>query len=430
MARDGKTHIIRAKTFTEAVSKAKSKFGSDFNIVTRRDIREEAGLFRKLTGGKLEAPEVELEIMPASDRKPSDPKPGPVAPNPLLRTYEKAREGAEKHSAAARQAMTASALPYLDVGTAANGIAACLDEVRQALRKAAEDNATLRKDVVDLMSLQARGGLPAVGGEFLGFFRRLVDADIGADLAREIIEAIQRARPDLVGEEAILAAVRAEVARRIPAAGPILAREAGPTVVSLVGPSGMGKSTALAKLAIAHAYANGGRTKVGLVNEDLHRPGADRQLVNLAGLIGVPMVSANDPTGIADAVRSMSGRDLVLVDTAGRSPTDAAGIERLGELLRAAGTSEAHLVLSGSCSLRMMRSSAERFRAIGFNRTIITKLDECERLGEILNFAADLAEGLSYVTDGSDYSRPVLAADSGRLADLILGLTRIEEGGA
>lgn len=423
MAKDGKTHIFRAKTYTEAVSKARNKLGKDISIVTRRDIQE-GSLFSKLTSGKLGGLAVELEVTVAKP-KPKEEKPAPIAPNHLLsKTYAKALEGVEKHTPAAKQAMIGAALPYLSVGESAGGLAGRLDDLKKEMEKANRESSAIRDELRSMLSLQARGGLPTVGPDLLDMYRRLTEKEVDPDLARDMVEEIQRRSPGLSGIDSALAAVRQAIAGRIPSAGPVLLTDRKPTVVAVIGPSGVGKSTALAKLAIEFAV-RGGKT-VGLINEDLRRPGADRQLTNLANLINVPLASASEPREVADAVKSMAGRDLILIDTAGRSPRDAAGLEGLASILRGAGADETHLVLSCVGSEKMLRETAARYRVTGFNRVILSKLDEAFAFGCALGLAANLAEGLSYVASGPDYMKPIQPADSERLADLVLGLSEVE----
>lgn len=423
MAKNGETHIFRAKTYTEAVSKARNKLGKDISIVTRRDVRD-GSLFSKLTSGKLGGLAVELEVTVAKP-KPKEEKPAPAAPNHLLsKTYAKALEGAGKHTPAARNAMIEAALPYLSVGESANGLAGRLDDLKKEMEKAARESSAIRNELRSMLSLQARGGLPVAGPELMDMYRRLTEKEVDPDLARDMVEEIQRRSPGLSGFDNAVAAVRQAIASNIPLAGPVLLTDRKPTVVAVVGPSGVGKSTALARLAIEFAVRSG--KTVGLINEDLRRPGADRQLTNLANLINVPLASASEPKEVADAVKSMAGRDLILVDTAGRSPRDAAALDGLAAILRSAGTDETHLVLSCVGSEKLLRETAARYRTTGFNRVILSKLDETFAFGATLGLAASLSEGLSYVASGPDYMKPIRPADGGALADLVLGLSEVE----
>ena len=283
----------------------------------------------------------------------------------------------------------------------------------------------LREELLAFMSLQARGGLPRVDPALLDEYRRLVAADIDANLARELVEQVQGEAPS--GREAVREALCREVARRIPSAGPILLREGRPTLVALVGPTGTGKSTTIAKLAVDFTVRR--KKLVGLINEDSTRPGADSQMKNLGQLMGLPVKSVDDPAKLAAALKSMSGLDLILLDTGGRSPRDAQGIDGLAAMIRAARPDETHLVISSGTAEKAMFDIVERFRGIGFDRLIMTKLDEALTHGVVLNFASRLADGLSYVTTGPKYLESLVSAESALLAKLVMGLSRVADGG-
>ncbi|MCC8190005.1 MAG: hypothetical protein LIP77_05115 [Planctomycetes bacterium] len=191
----------------------------------------------------------------------------------------------------------------------------------------------------------------------------------------------------------------------------------------MVGPSGVGKSTSVVKLAIQYRMKGG--KSVGVVNEDLRRPGADGQITNLGRLFGISVNTVAEPEEMADVVQSLANRDVILVDTGGRSPRDARGIDRLARILRAADADEIHLLLSGVSSEKMMRETVARYEPSGFDRIIMTKLDECVSFGSLVNVGSGLAAGISYVTTGPDYTTPIQPADSGELADIVLGLATV-----
>ena len=423
MARhEGKTHVFRGKTCAEAMSKAKSKLGRDIVIVERRDVKLDS-LFGRLTSGKLGGDSLEVELEVAMANQDAAPEPSRSKPvNPLLRTYTKAQEGREQRHV---EAMIAAAAPFAKIGETATGIAGRLENLGKALEKSRRESADRWAEVVALLSLQARGGLPAVSPPLLERHRALTEAGIEEELAKALVEEAERAgflSPADLDREIFRAAVR-----RIPVAAPVFLREDGPAVVALIGPSGMGKSTSLAKLAIQFGVKGGKR--VALVNEDMRRSGADGQMRNLGRLFGLPVATASDPDEMRDAVRSLGGPDLILVDTAGRSPRDAEGIRSLAGILRAAGAHEIHLAVSSHVSGRTMAETTERFRPAGFDRIILTKLDECLDCGAVLNLASRFSSGLSYVTSGPDYSTPIRPADGGWLADFALGRAGREGGG-
>ncbi|MDR0362379.1 MAG: hypothetical protein LBJ46_06830 [Planctomycetota bacterium] len=430
MAKLGNTHVFRAKTCTEAINKATAKLGKNIRIVKRRDVPLE-NLFSKLTAGKLggDVMEVELEVE-MGEAKPAKHAPGPkraaseksagANPNPLLnKTYAKALENAVRRPCAVDESTCS-------IGSASAGIAGRLDEMKRWMEEATRERISLREEMRMLLTLQARGGMPCVPPEFIDEYRRLVEADIAEDLARKIVESVHE-QAGAHGVGAIRAALAAELARRIPAAGPILPREGRSTVVALIGPTGAGKSTTAAKLAVDFTVRR--QKTVGLINEDFTRPGADYQIRNLGQIMGLPVKSVSDPAQIVEAVRSMRDLDLVLIDTGGRSPRDRQGIDELKRVVHAVEPDETHLVLASGASERAMFDVVARFRRIGFDRLILTKLDEAVAHGGILNLFSKLADGLSYVTTGQKYMESLVVADSGMLARLVMGMAEVADGG-
>ncbi|MCC8109491.1 MAG: hypothetical protein LIQ30_10715 [Planctomycetes bacterium] len=428
MAKHAKTQIIKAPTYTEAVAKAKMMLGADFSIVSRRDIKEKT-LFSKFMTGKLggDALAVELEVAPGPVEPPSGKRPEPARENPLLRSYTKALEGVEKHSPSAKAAMAAAAKPFVSVGETTAGIAGRLDEFQKELQATRREYAEAFARMSDFLSLQARGGMPAASPALIEYHRRLIQARVAEAVSRDIVEEIERDRPGVPDGPELERLIRDAVARRLPCAGPVLLEEGKPTVIALVGPSGVGKSTSIVKLAIHFAMHRG--KSIGLINEDLRRPGADGQINNLGRMLGVSVSTATEPGEIRDVVKSMSGRDVVLIDTGGRSPRDATDIRRLQGILEAAGADEIHLLLSGVSSEDFLRDTVERYRPSGFNRILLSKLDECFSFGAIVNLGSDLDVGFSYLTTGPDYNRPIEQAEAASLAELVLGRRRIEPQG-
>jgi flagellar biosynthesis protein FlhF len=257
--------------------------------------------------------------------------------------------------------------------------------------------------------------------ELFRLFAELLDAELGDDLARELVERI---RAEIPGEELNdLVLAKARVARMIEAeirvAGPITVVPGRRRLVALVGPTGVGKTTTIAKLAANYRLKD--KRRVGLITVDTYRIAAVEQLRTYAEIIDLPMQVVTTPREIRDAVRQMSELDLVLMDTAGRSPKDELKIQELKAFLAEAAADEVHLVLSSVASARALEQTAERFAAVGTTRLILTKLDEATTLGNILPVLRASKLPLSYLTNGQDVPDDIETADALRVAQLILG---------
>jgi flagellar biosynthesis protein FlhF len=123
-----------------------------------------------------------------------------------------------------------------------------------------------------------------------------------------------------------------------------------------------------------------------------------------------------------EAVRRLDGLDLILMDTAGRSPRDEIKIRELKALLAEAGADEVHLVLSSVAGARTLAMTAERFAPVGTTDMILTKLDEATGLGNLLPLVRSSKLPLSYVTNGQNVPDDIEVAAADRLAQLVLAV--------
>lgn len=286
--------------------------------------------------------------------------------------------------------------------------------------------ALVREQMLRIVSLQARGGFPAVGENLLDAYQSLIENDVNPDIARTLVESLQREMGQATLErQAVTEGLARAMEGMIRTGGAVCAERRGdrPSVVALVGPSGGGKTTTIVKIAFDAAYNQ--KKKVGIINEDFSRPGAMAQLQGLIQILELPLVTAESPQCMADRIRSMGGLDLVLIDTAGRSPRDAAGIAELEGMLAAARPDEVHLAVPGCSTERMALSLTGAFRGCGFQKLILSKLDEAPNYGLALNLAAAVAEPFSYLTVGQKWSSGLCPAQGGMLARLVLGLEQL-----
>lgn len=263
--------------------------------------------------------------------------------------------------------------------------------------------------------------LPDLPGELVPTYARLLEAEVPEVLARRLVRHVaDRLEPGEVHRpERVREALRDAVESCVPVAPPIAAVPGARRVVALVGPTGVGKTTTVAKLAANFKLAHGFRP--GLVTVDTYRIAAVEQLRTYAEIIGLPLAVANAPAEMARAVDDLGDVDIVLIDTAGRSPRDEVKIRELGDFLAAARPDEVHLVLSAVAGERSLRAAVERFAAVHADRLILTKLDEADGLGGVLAVLGQADRPVSYLTTGQAVPDDIEPADRARLARLILG---------
>ncbi len=261
-------------------------------------------------------------------------------------------------------------------------------------------------------------------GPVFDLYMRLLENKASTEVADDLTSAI---RDDLTpGEMTDAAVVRdamlRHLAKRIPVSPdsqpPTRTQADRPTVVALIGPTGVGKTATVAKLAATYKLRYG--RKVGLVTADTYRIAAVEQLRTYADIVGLPLKIALSPQDMTAAIEALSDCDVVLVDTAGRSQHDAARLDELGEFLDAAQPDTTHLVLSLAAAESVIDAAAQRFGALKPRNLILSKLDEAEDFGVIANIAAKIGLPISYLTTGQEVPDHIEPANADRLARLVL----------
>ncbi|RMG16466.1 MAG: AAA family ATPase [Planctomycetota bacterium] len=208
-----------------------------------------------------------------------------------------------------------------------------------------------------------------------------------------------------------------ELRRRLAALVPVAVVDRLPRVLALVGPTGVGKTTTIAKLAGQAQFEHGER--VGLVTLDLYRVAAVDQLGAYADMLGVPLEVAATPDEVRAALARLRGCDRILIDTAGQSPRDAARMRALEGLVRAAGGAT-QLVLSATARLQEMRDALRRFGGCGLQGLVLTKLDEAVVAGDVLELLAESPIPLRLVAAGQEVPDDLRPAAPEELAEWIL----------
>lgn len=171
-------------------------------------------------------------------------------------------------------------------------------------------------------------------------------------------------------------------------------------VIALVGPTGVGKTTTVAKLAAQFAKRHGA-DQVALITTDTFRIGAFEQLATFGRIIGCPVKQAKDHEELTLLLTQLQQRKLILIDTAGMSQRDVRLAENLSALVHNSRVKiKSYLVLSATSQARVMQETVDHFKRISLAGCIFTKLDECLSLGEIINVAIQNALPVSYLTNG------------------------------
>ncbi len=197
----------------------------------------------------------------------------------------------------------------------------------------------------------------------------------------------------------------------------------GPRVIALVGPTGVGKTTTIAKLAFNKEIF--GEKKVALITADTYRIAAIEQLKTYSNITQIPLEIVYKPDQIKKALKKFKNYDIVLVDTAGRSQRNLEQLSELKNLLYEGGIIDVFLVLSMTTRDEDQKDIINRFSAINFNRIVYTKLDETTGFGGMLNSSVNYNVPISVLTYGQNVPDDIDVADKDKIAKMILYPERI-----
>jgi flagellar biosynthesis protein FlhF len=281
-----------------------------------------------------------------------------------------------------------------------------------ALNSIEAEVGNIKSLICDLVRREHRKNLKNCADHFVDLFDALLRRGVDEASAKAIV---RRAKDGGSGDAATEAQI---VARMIRVAGPIARGGKSARTVALIGPTGVGKTTTIAKLAANFKLRE--KLDVGLITIDTYRIAAVQQLKTYADIIGIPINVVLTPDELTGALQAFSGKDVVLVDTAGRSQCDAQKMQELKAFLEAGKFDEVHLVVSATTHTAHVESIAERFGPLAHDKVILTKIDESPCRGHLLNILLRVNKAASYITTGQEVPDDIEVADAGKMAAIIL----------
>lgn len=255
----------------------------------------------------------------------------------------------------------------------------------------------------------------------INLFNNLVDSEVDEGLSLQLVEMLDSRLDEETRNDETFA--RAELKKLISetlvAGKPIILTNGKPTIMAFVGPTGVGKTTTIAKLAARCSLQM--QKKVCLITIDTYRIAAVEQLKTYAKIMNLPIFVCYSSKEMRETIQQNQDSALILIDTAGRSQTDTEQIRDLEEYFSDASDIEKLLVLSATTKSNDLRDITGRFTSVHADKLVYTKLDETTSYGSLLNEATRTGLPIAYFTAGQNVPDDIETATPAKLASLILG---------
>jgi flagellar biosynthesis protein FlhF len=415
-----------APTLEAALAAIRAELGPNAVIVHQGEVKK--GPLGMLSRAQVEVvAAVDDAPRPAArqaPRPPPAPQPRPRAATapvrpPPARPAAPVRDAAEQP----RPVRSPAADPQPASPSSAELVRALVEGQRpvepEALREMQTHVKEMRGAIARMMQHSQWPGLVKLPAPLADLHQRLLDQEVEPALAQDLVTTID-------GELSLQAAndpatVRESLAKHLrlmlPTAGPLTPTSGEPTVVFLIGPTGVGKTTTIAKLAATLKLQ---RSKVALVTCDTYRVAAIPQLKTYADILRLPLEVAYGPEELTGHVLDHMDADFVFVDTPGRSQRNAGQLADLRRFVLSVPSRRTFLTVTAGARYRDMLDVVARFGTIPFDGLLVTKLDETSTFGPILNLVRQTGKPVTYLTNGQNVPHDIAVATPAGLTDLLL----------
>lgn len=256
----------------------------------------------------------------------------------------------------------------------------------------------------------------ALGKELKEVVDTLIYREVNKPIITSILGQLEKQK-GFLHPSTIDSYVLQSIASMIPVKNFELRKKGKPTVISLVGPTGVGKTTCIAKLAVISKILH--NLDVGLISSDTYRLGAIDQLKIFSEISNIDLLVAYEPEDMPKLIESFKKKDVIFIDTAGRSQKSLDQLKKTKEFLDAVKVDETYLVLSSTGNSKNLFDTADKFKLFDYNALIFTKLDEAVVYGNILNVAVNFNTPVTFLSNGQVIPDDIIAADKEFIAKIV-----------
>lgn len=252
------------------------------------------------------------------------------------------------------------------------------------------------------------------------FYNNLINNEVNKEYALKIIEDTRSLIKENASVNEIVSAIKGVISSALGKPSSINPDTGGkPRVVIFVGPTGVGKTTTLAKIAANLTLAEG--KNIGLITADTYRIAAVEQLKTYAQILGIPVSVIYSSDEIKETIKNYEDKDIILIDTAGRGYKNKPHMEELKQLLEILQADEVYLVLSMTMSMSSCKETIKNYSFLKDYKLIFTKADETPAYGIILNTRVMTGKSLSYIANGQNVPDDIEMADIEMIIKNLLG---------
>ena len=250
--------------------------------------------------------------------------------------------------------------------------------------------------------------------------KEIIDLLYNREVQKPIISTILdnlKKYKGLLNSENIDSYVISNIATMIPTYNLELTKNHNSKIIALVGPTGVGKTTCIAKLAVISKILH--NLDIGLISIDTYRLGAIDQLKIFAEISNIDMEVAYEVKDMQSIINKFKKKDIIFIDTAGRSQKNIEQLRETEEFLNAVNVDETYLVLSSTSTTKNLFDVAENFKLYDYKSVIFTKIDEAISFGNILNLVSNFDTPISFISNGQVIPDDIISADSDFIANMI-----------